>query len=108
MEQESVSIPTPNAPNLEPHASTRALAALILGILSCIFFGLFAGIPAIVLGRKEEKAILRGEAPVAGNMMARLGWILGIVGISLWCLIGIILQVFFGSIVLLGIGGSPG
>lgn len=108
MEQEPVPIPPQQAPDKGPPASTRALAALILGILSCIFFGLFAGIPAIVLGRKEEKAIARGEAPVAGTNFARFGWILGIVGTSFWCLLGLVFQLFFGSILMLGIGSSPG
>lgn len=99
---------TMSSPPQAPKASTRALVALVLGILSCLFFGLFAGIPAIILGRKEEKAIARGEAPEAGRTIARIGWITGIVGSSLWCLCGILLQAFFGIFFLLGISGTPG
>jgi len=91
-----------------PSASTRALLALILGILSCLLLGLFAGIPAIILGRKEEKAIARGEAPLAGKNFARWGWILGIVGTALWCLCGIFLEAFFGVFLFFGTSGTPG
>lgn len=103
MEQTQGTAGQTSAPSSQDKASTRALVALVLGILSCLFFGLFAGIPAIIVGRKEEKAIARGEAPVAGRTIAKVGWILGIVGSSLWCLFGILIQAFFGIFLLMGV-----
>jgi len=69
-----------------PGASRRALASLILGILSLICMGFVAGIPAIILGSMEMKAIRAGSAPAAGESVAKVGWILGIVGTVLTCL----------------------
>lgn len=90
MEQENIPVakPAEPAPPQEPTqtASTRATAALILGILSLICMGFLAGIPAIILGSMELKAIKAGLAPAAGEGMAKVGYILGIVGTILTCL----------------------
>lgn len=67
-------------------ASGRAVAALILGILSLVCMGFLAGVPAIILGSMELKAIRRGEAPAAGEGVAKVGYILGIIGTVLTCL----------------------
>jgi hypothetical protein len=67
-------------------ASGRALIALILGIATFICCGFFSGIPAFFLGRAEEKAIDRSEAPEAGRTFAKIGWILGLVGTLLNCI----------------------
>ncbi|MFH0799228.1 MAG: DUF4190 domain-containing protein [Pseudomonadota bacterium] len=69
-----------------PSASGRAIAALILGILSLLCMGFLSGIPAIILGSMELKAIKAGHAPQAGEGVARVGYILGIVGTVLTCL----------------------
>lgn len=59
-------------------ASTRAIAALVLGIvgLNC---GFLPGIVGLVLSVRELAAIDRGEAPDTGRSLARgarvLGWI---------------------------------
>jgi len=79
------------------------MAALILGILSCLFLGMLTGIPAWILGHKEVKAIDRGEAPVEGRAMAKVGWVLGIVGTFFWCLFGLMIQIFFGLFFLMGV-----
>lgn len=79
-------------------ASTRAIAALVLGILSLICLGFLAGIPAIVLGTMELKAIKAGQSPASGDSAAKVGLILGTVGTVLTCitLLGIILMVVLG------------
>ena len=53
----------PPAATAPPSASTRALASLILGVLSLVCMGFVAGIPAIILGSMELKAIRLHEAP---------------------------------------------
>ncbi len=68
-----------------PSASGRAITALILGIATFVCCGLL-GIPAFFLGRAEENAIDRGEAPAVGRTLAKIGWILGLVGLILNCL----------------------
>ena len=87
---DSYYLPTPGL----PPSNGIAVAALILGIIGVLFFGLFATIPAIVcgvLGRRVEYQ--RG--------MATAGMILGIVGTVLWVFIFIILIValsFFSTV----------
>ncbi len=80
-------------------ASGRAVAALIMGILSILCLGFVAGIPAIILGSMELRAIKAGAAPAAGETSARVGYILGIVGTALTC----ITMVIFIIMIALGI-----
>jgi len=79
--------------------STRAVVTLILGILSLVCAGFLTGIPAIILGNMELKAIKKGEAPKEGEGVAKVGFILGIVGTVLTCLA----MIGFFLIMLLGI-----
>ncbi|MBI4212099.1 MAG: DUF4190 domain-containing protein [Deltaproteobacteria bacterium] len=64
-------------------ASVRAIAAMILGVLSFLCFGFITGIPAIILAVFELKAIKRGEAPAKGDSIAKTGLTMGIIGTSL-------------------------
>ena len=68
-------------------ASGQAIVALVLGILSLLCGGFLLGLPAFFLGRSEEKAIARGDSSKAGQSMAKVGWILGLVGTILSCLV---------------------
>ena len=89
MNQDDIPVAQPVAPppqQAQPGPSGRALASLILGILSLICMGFIAGIPAIILGSMELRAIKAGQAPAAGEGTAKVGWILGIVGTVLTCL----------------------
>jgi hypothetical protein len=78
--------PQPGAQPPQQAASGRAVAALILGVLSLVCMGFFAGIPAIILGSMELRAIKAGAAPAAGESAAKVGYILGIIGTILTCL----------------------
>ncbi len=84
-------------------ASGRAITALVLAIASFLCCGFFTGIPALILGRMEEGAINRGEAPEAGRMLAKIGWILGLIATILNCLTIVII----GAYMLL-VGGTVG
>jgi hypothetical protein len=68
-------------------ASNRAMTALILGILSIMCTGFLTGIPAIIMGKMELIKIKAGKSNPAGNGIARAGFVLGIVGTVLTCLI---------------------
>lgn len=72
----------PSAELFSGKASRRAVASLLLGILSVtmILFGFVVGIPAFFLGRAEERAIRQGRAPAAGGTYAKVGWISGAAG----------------------------
>lgn len=82
----------PSAPVLSQQAQLGAqpdngngLWALILGILSLLFFGILTGIPAIVLGVKGRRKAADGKATNGGQALA--GIILGVVSIALTVLV---------------------
>jgi hypothetical protein len=54
--------------------------ALILGILSLLCCGFFSGIPAIFVGHSAIKDIDKGRSAESNRTLAKLGFILGIVG----------------------------
>jgi len=63
--------------------------ALVLGILGLVACGLFAGIPAIIVGNNAKKAAAAGEANNGGLGTAGviMGWIsvgLSVLGIIAW------------------------
>lgn len=62
-------------------ASTQAIIAMVLGFLSLCCCGCFVGIPALVLGYLEYKAINENRSSPKGLWMAWLAMILG--GISI-------------------------
>lgn len=75
-------------------ASGRAIAAMILSIVSlllcclacCLPIGIFTlpiSIVGIVLGKMEMSAISEGRAPQAGETMAKVGFYLGIVSAAI-------------------------
>jgi len=87
--------PSPN-PASAPHPqSRRSIAALICGILSLTGYTFLTGIPAIILGRMELKAIDQGLSAESNRNMAKIGYILGILGTVIPCLFGIFLALFF-------------
>lgn len=93
---------TPPSGPTAPGVSSQAIAALILGILSLICCGFFTGIPAIVIGRKEMRAIQEGRSAAAGESVAKIGYILGLIGTVLTCLAMLAYALLFG----LGIGAG--
>lgn len=99
MNEENIPVAKPVETPKPPAASTRATAALILGILSLICAGFLTGIPAIILGSMEMKAIKAGLSPASGEGIAKVGYILGIVGTVLTCLA----MLAFAALLALGI-----
>ena len=71
-----------------PQNSTKAVAALVVGIISpvlglcCAILGL-VGIVAVVLGRNAQKEIAASHGGLTGAGMAKAGVILGVIGSSL-------------------------
>lgn len=66
--------------------NTKAIVTLVLGILSLLCCGFFSGIPAILLGRVELKAIDEGRSAEENRGLTKAGFILGLVGTILSCL----------------------
>jgi hypothetical protein len=91
-------VPPPSGPPTGPGG--KSIAALILGILSLIPCCLFlTGIPAIVLGRMELADIRAGQSHDSGETMARVGYVLGIIG----SIFGCVIVVMWGLLVALGV-----
>jgi len=62
-------------------ASGRAIAALIVSIISLLICCWPAGIVGIVLGKMEMNAIQEGRAPQSGETLAKVGFYLGIAAV---------------------------
>lgn len=88
--------PPPPPPGVAQGNSGKAVAALVLGIMSLVCMGFLAGIPAIILGKMELKAIDQGQSPESNRTLAKVGFILGLVGTILTCLVSL---VYIGIIV---------
>lgn len=58
----------------------KAVTALVLGIVSIFCFGIFAGIPAIILGVLSKKAIDRSAGTLGGSGFAVGGIVTGGIG----------------------------
>lgn len=54
---------------------------MILGILSLVLCGIFAGIPAIVLSTQAKKEIAVSGGNQTGGGMATAGLVLGVIGV---------------------------
>ncbi|MEP7088606.1 MAG: DUF4190 domain-containing protein [Nocardioidaceae bacterium] len=61
-----------------PRTNQKAVWALVLGILG-LCCGLFAGIPAIVLGASAKKEIARSGGAQTGAGLAQAGFVIGII-----------------------------
>jgi hypothetical protein len=97
---------SPAAPHVLPMAqpaSGKAVAALVLGILSLVLAGFFTGIPAMILGKLEKDEIAAGRAPVSGESLARIGFWLGLAGTVISGIVVIALIIF-----LLAMAGAVG
>ncbi|MEO8663991.1 MAG: DUF4190 domain-containing protein [Ignavibacteria bacterium] len=73
----------PGSMNTGGSASSNAIIALVLGILSFISCGIIAAIPAWIMGKKEINEINAGRSSQAGLTFAKIGMWLGIINIIL-------------------------
>jgi hypothetical protein len=84
----------PSVPKAES-AGSKSIIALVLGILAILGFGFLTGVPAMILAKHEEDEIRKGNSPVAGETLAKLGFWLGLIGTILS---GLILVIVFFAI----------
>jgi hypothetical protein len=80
-----------------PQTNQKALWSMILGILSIVCCGLFAGIPALILGNSAQKEIAAAGGMQTGDGMAKAGVILGWISIAL-SIIGLIVAIGTGAL----------
>lgn len=76
----------PVATTAAQRTSGKAIAALVLGIVSIFAFGFIAGVIAIILGVLARKEI-DADPSLGGRGLATAGLVLGIIGIVLWALV---------------------
>lgn len=79
-----------------PQTNQKALWSLILGILGLVCCGLFAGIPAVILGSSAGKEIAASGGAQTGEGMAKAGLILGWVAVGL-SVLGLVLVLSMGT-----------
>jgi hypothetical protein len=84
---------TAESPEQPQPASSQAITSLVLGILSFVTCCLLLSPIAWYLGRQELKAIHEGRSPAAGETLANVGRILGIVGTL--CMAFVVFWIFF-------------
>jgi len=94
--------PPPQTPYNQSGASSNAIIALVLGILSYIMCPVILGIAAWIMGKKELNEIDAGRSPDAGRVIAKIGMWLGIINVIL-AIIGIII---FFILMAFGVMGS--
>ena len=73
------STPPPPGPPPAQASSNRPVTSLVLGIIGIVCCAICGPI-AWYIGKQELDAIAAGQAPAAGQGMARAGMILGIIG----------------------------
>ncbi len=84
-------------PGAHAGASGRAIASMILSLVSIVSCGPFLSVPGLIMGKLELDAIRRGQSPLAGETFAKIGYYAGIAITALSCLAGLayLLVVFF-------------
>ena len=73
-------------PPLPQSASGRAIASMVLSLVSLVTCGPFLSIPGMILGKMEMNAIREGQAPRAGETFAKIGFYFGLGMTALSCL----------------------
>jgi hypothetical protein len=79
--------PLPSGP------SGKAIASLILSIISIFTCGPLLSIPGLIIGKMEMNDIAAGRAPAAGLGYAKAGFWIGVVVTALSCVFGILYAV---------------
>ncbi len=88
-----------NQPYPQQGASGRAIASLVLSLVSIIMMcGPLTSIPGMILGKMEMNAIRQGQASSAGEGIAKAGFYIGLVWTILCGLVilGYIFLIFIG------------
>lgn len=66
----------------EPVTDGKAVASLVLGVLSLTFFSIFAGIPAVILGHISRSKIQKSLGRLKGEGIALAGLIMGYISFA--------------------------
>jgi len=77
-----------------PPNASGATTALVLGILSLLFFGfgLLTGIPAMITARRAAREIDQSQGRLGGRGMATAGFVTGLIG-TIWSALAVVLVI---------------
>lgn len=92
--------PAPGYAPIAVPTANEAIWALVLGIGSFVLCGIFAAIPAIIVGTNAKKKIAASGGQYGGEGMATAGIVLGWIQVGL-TIVGIVLL-----LIILAVGGS--
>jgi uncharacterized membrane protein len=89
-------MPLQEKENYESHLMPLAVASVIMGVLSCILFGILLGVPAIICGKKALSRLREEPNPTENMRLAKAGIILGSIGILVTItIIFILITIYF-------------
>lgn len=91
-----------NQPVQQQSASGRAIASMILSLVSLVTCGPLLSVPGLILGKMELNAINAGQAPRAGETFAKIGYYAGIAVTAL----SVILLVIYVLIIIAAIASG--
>ena len=93
-------MPPQAAPYPVPQNSGKATTSMVLGIVGIVACGLFAGIPAIILGKQAQREIDASNGWLTGRGMATAGIVMG------WIEVGIAILAVLIVIVVFALGAT--
>lgn len=93
-------MPPQAPPNPVPQTSGKATTSMVLGIVGLVACGLFAGIPAIIVGKQAQREIDASNGWLTGRGMATAGIVLG------WIEVGIAILATVIVIIVFALGGT--
>src|SRR5260370_2729631 len=70
--------------NPSPTTDGKAVASVLLGVLSIVPLSIFAGVPAVVLGHLSRASVRRSQGRLKGSGLALTGLILGYLSLALF------------------------
>lgn len=80
---------------MQGRASGRAIASMLLSVLSLLTCGPLMSVPGMILGKIEMNSIRRGQSPAAGETFAKIGYYVGVIATLISCLT---MLWFFGAL----------
>lgn len=108
MGQQPPQQPYYNADAAAAAQSSKAVIALVLGVIGFLMCGPFTSIPGIFLAKADLDAMKRGQLPPNNLQMAQIAYWLNIAISVLWVLGICAFFAFFGGLGILGGLGSLG
>jgi uncharacterized membrane protein len=82
-------------PYYTPPTSGKAIASLVLGIVGLVVCPIICSVLAIIFGKQAKEEIEYSGGRIGGESFAKAGYILGIVGISLFAFAMLVWLIIF-------------